>query len=345
MIEANYSVALMLLLKYPSPAHPHEPRTFVDDAIYLRDNFSSSGGATIITKYGAKAPNIKPSDSRPSTPSSRGISPGQRLSRTKSPLPSPARYLQQQGGMEALFRGAAKGVLERGERLGINQAVRDAVGEVRQNMQGLQASRSNSTRSIRPSDGTRWSLDDGRSIPTVKAATSAMNARNMQLARMLEGAMLDLRNVSSNNESEKEKCVEAMDLAIAKVDFVRIYLEDATMPLPPDSPPLAPSTPATESPKPQQKTLPQPLPDTMPEPKPVVAATSPKPEQEKSQEPKSPKLAPSPLLSTGNRKSQRDKENIASEDSVKISDEPTSQAGLLARPRAPVPTRSSIAQS
>lgn len=344
MIEANYSVALMLLLKYPSPTQPHEPRTFVDDAIYLRDNFSSAGGTTIITKYGAKAPHFKSSDSRPSTPSSRGISPSQRLSRTKPPLPSPARYLQQQGGVEALFRGAAKGVLERGERLGINQAVRDAVGEVRQNMQGLQASRSNSARSIRPSDGTRWSLDDGRSIPTAKAAISAMNARNMQLARMLEGAMSDLRNISSNKESNKEKCVEAMDLAIAKVDFVRIYLEDATMPLPSDSPPLGPSTPSAESPKPQQNTLPQPPPDITPEPKPVVA-TPPKPEQEKTQEPESPRLAPSPLLSTANRKSQRDKENIASEDSAKVANEPPPQAGLLARPRAPVPTRSSIAQS
>lgn len=343
-MEANYSVALMLLLKYPSPTHPHEPRTFVDDAIYLRDNFCSSGGATIITRYGAKAPSINSSDSRPSTPSSRGISPSRRLSRTKSPLPSPARYLQQQGGVEALFRGAAKGVLERGERLGINQAVRDAVGEVRQNMQGLQASRSNSTRSIRPSDGTRWSLDDGRLIPTAKAAISAMNARNVQLARMLEGAMSDLRNVSSDKESKKEKCVEAMDLAIAKVDFVRIYLEDATMPLPPDSPALAPSTPAAESPRPQQKTLPQPPPDNTTEPKQIVA-TPPKPEQEPPREPESPILVPSPLLSKGNKKTQRDKENIASEDSTRIEDEPTSQVGLLARPRAPVPTRSSIAQS
>ncbi|CAG8962438.1 hypothetical protein HYFRA_00014067 [Hymenoscyphus fraxineus] len=344
LMEANYSVALMLLLKYPSPAPPYEPRSFVDDAIYLRDNFSIAGGSTIITKYGAKAPNIKPLDSRPSTPSSRVVSPEQRFSRTKSPLPSPSRYLQQQGGVEALFRGAAKGVLERGERLGINQALRDAVGEVRQNMQSLQASRSNSARSFRTADGTRWSLDDGRPVPTAKAAMSAMNNRNKQLARMLEAAMSDLRHVSNDNESNKEVCVEAMDLAIAKVDFVRIYLEDATMPLPPDSPPLAPSSDSTEASVSPPKNLLEPPLDITPKSKSVEVET-PEPEKEEPQQSKPRTLAISPLLSADNRITQKDKENRASEDSTKVADDPVSQAALLPRPRAPVPTRSSIAQS
>ena len=157
MIEANYSFALMLLLKYPAPESPGGPQTFVDDATYLRDNFSAAGGAKIISKYSGKAPPLLSSDSRPSTPLGQTLGHKRNISRTKSPLPSPARFLQQQGGVEALFQGAAKGVFDRGERLGINKAVRDAVGEVKKNMQGLQTSRNSSTKR-RPSDGMRWSL-------------------------------------------------------------------------------------------------------------------------------------------------------------------------------------------
>jgi hypothetical protein len=41
--------------------------------------------------------------------------------------------------MGELFQGAAKGLLDRGEKLGINQAVRDAVGEAKKNVSGISA--------------------------------------------------------------------------------------------------------------------------------------------------------------------------------------------------------------
>ncbi|KAG9239781.1 rab-GTPase-TBC domain-containing protein [Amylocarpus encephaloides] len=337
LIEANYSTALVLLLKYPAPIEPHGPRTFVDDAIFLRDNFSAVGGATIIRKYGAKALSLHSSNSRPSTPLGQGLSYRRQLSRTKSPLPSPTRFLQQQGGVEALFRGAAKGVMERGERLGINQAVRDAVGEVRQNMQGLQASRSNSVRK----EGPRWSLDEGKSIPSSKTSISAMNTRNKQLARMLDRAMADLRTASVSEESNKEKCVEAMDLAIAKVDFVKVYLEDATMPLPPGSPPLVPSSPPPETSIPR-KALPE-ISSQATSPG-SVAPITPETEQENGPKRASTRLAPSRVLSSETRPAPKvyDKTSSTEEKSM---DETVAQAALAARSNAPVPTRSSIAQS
>ncbi len=212
----------MLLLKYPAPEPPNGPQTFVSDAMFLRDNFSPAGGAKIISKYSGKAPIVE-SVPRPITPLELKRNP----SGSKSPLLSPARFLQQQGGVEALFQGAAKGVFERGERLGINQAVRDAVGEVKK---GLQASRNNSVK--RTPEASRWSLDEGKVVPSTRALVSALKARNAQLARMLDQAMSDLRAVSVSPTADKESYVKAMDIAIAKVDFVKIYLEDATMPLP-----------------------------------------------------------------------------------------------------------------
>ena len=328
----------MLLLKYPSPVSPNGPHTFVDDAIFLRDNFSAAGGAKIISKYSGKTPVLRTSDSRPGTPLGQSLSPRRTLSRTKSPLPSPARFLQQQGGVEAIFQGAAKGVFERGERLGINQAVRDAVGEVKKNMQGLQASRNGPRRT---SDVMRWSLDEGRSIPSPRASVTAILARNQQLARMLEQAMSDLRAVSMSTDGDKDKYVQAMDLAIAKVEFVKVYLEDPTMPLPdshptpPNSDPLAPApTPQPPPETPSNSTAPdQPTlstPDNQAQStidKVVSGSSQSSPTLELSRE-----ALPDPAPSTP---------TINIPEATTAKGDPWSSS----RPKAPVPTRSSIAQS
>ena len=340
VIEANYSAALMLLLKYPAPSSPHGAQSFVDDAIYLRNNFSAAGGADIVRKYSGKSPSLQPQDLRPGTPLGQGVSPRIKFPGSRSPLPSPARFLQQQGGVEALLHGAAKGVFDRGERLGINQAVRDAVGEVKKNMQGLQVSRTNSISSKRNSDAMRWSLDEGRSVPSSKAALAAMIARNQQLSVMLHQAMSELRTVSSLNDSDKDTYVNAIDLAVAKVDFVKIYLEDSTMPLPAE----------------EQISTPEIL-------SPLVPASSPKPApQERPESPTSTSLMPEPISkTTGAEISPISTQSIAAPQttmskltSPDLSATPstkavTSESGPannhLKRPVVPVPTRSTIANS
>ncbi|KAG4433252.1 hypothetical protein IFR05_011275 [Cadophora sp. M221] len=340
LLEANYSFALMLLLKYSSPIAPNGPHTFVDDAIFLRDNFSAAGGAKIISKYGGKTPTLRSSDSRPSTPLGQSLSPKRTLSMAKSPLPSPARFLQQQGGVEAIFQGAAKGVFERGERLGINQAVRDAVGEVKKNMQGLQASRNNPRRT---SDVMRWSLDEGRSIPNPRASVTAILARNQQLARMLEEAMNGLRSASMSPDGDKENYVQAMDLAIAKVEFVKVYLEDSTMPLPdlhptpPNSNPLIPaSTPQPPPGTPLKMATPEPPALAIPNPEAQVSV-----EEAKSGSSKS---SPIPVVAAS---ADIEADQTLPTPVISVSETTTEKGDPLSisRPKAPVPTRSSIAQS
>lgn len=329
-MEANYSMALMLLLKYPAP---ETPQSFVDDAAFLRDHFTTAGGSKIISKYSGREPSPS-TDSRPSTPLGKSLSPNRLGSRTKSPLPSPARFLQQQGGVEALFQGAAKGVFARAERLGINQAVRDAVGEAKSRMEELQASRSNSS-SRRTSDVGRWSLDQGRPVPSLRESISATNARNKQLATMLEQAVADLRAASMSPDGDKEKYVAAMDIAVAKVEFVKVYLEDATIPLPAEpSPPPPPPTIthqiAGES-KPFQLD--------------VGSVSTPQESQKPQPEAGSPPTQPSPPAPL-DKASESAIEPTANSDteSVKTPSEPV-ERGLQARPKAPVPTRSTIAQS
>lgn len=328
----------MLLLKYPSPDAPSLPRTFVDDATYLRDNFSATGGANIISKYSGKPPSISPS-TRPITPLGQALSPKRH---TRSPLPSPARFLQQQGGVEALFQGAAKGVFDRGERLGINQAVRDAVGEVKKNMQGLQASRSNSTRRT-PTEASRWSLDEGKSIPTSRASIAAVNARNQHLATMLGQAMEDLRAASIAPDTNKDTCVKAMDLAIAKVEFVKIYLEDSTMPLS-DEPSHFTSSSSIIASTPQpspQKIGPAAISTALPSSTTERANQNTTENKTKSSFRTTPISGPSlkpdiPQMTTPESSPIQTKSEAESE---------PIPAALAVRPKAPVPTRSSIAQS
>jgi TBC1 domain family protein 5 len=327
----------MLLLKYPAPVPPHGPQTFVEDAMFLRDNFSPVGGAKIISKYSGKSPAMDSAALGPLSPLSHRRS----YSGTKSPLSSPARFLQQQGGLEALFQGAAKGAFERGERLGINKAVRDAVGEVKK---GLQASRSNSTHK-RASDVARWSLDEGKTIPSTRVSISAMKARNKQLAHMLEQAMFDLRAASNSPNGDKESYVRAMDLAIAKVDFIRIYLEDNTMPLPDN---IAPSPQVSTPPLISPSSMQVPAEDPLHTAKPEMAG----PSEAKS---RSPRILPhsdenaAQLSSHGITPSTESPKPttpllVVSPNAAQHISKSKDSASSL-RPKAPVPTRSSIAQS
>lgn len=196
----------------------------MDDAVYLRDHLNASGGASLIMKYTGKMPTVsKSSDgSGPTTPSFRGFtSLRQRGFGARSPLNSP-RF--NQAGVEALFQGAAKGakgVLQRGEKLGINQAVRDAMGEIRKNMQ-----------SFNESKYPPRSPMDVLSQEGAAKALAAMERRNRQLASMLDETVANLKTISTSVLEDKAKSLELIEIAAAKVQFVQIYLEDSSMEVP-----------------------------------------------------------------------------------------------------------------
>lgn len=120
MVEADYSTALTLVLRYPSPPAPHPPATFVADAVHLRDNLTLAGGRHIITQYSSREP-----AARPSAPAvSARVS-----ARTKSPLGSPTRFIP---GVQ--LDSVISGVLDRGEKWGVQRAVGRAVADVKKNV-------------------------------------------------------------------------------------------------------------------------------------------------------------------------------------------------------------------
>ncbi|KAM0207842.1 hypothetical protein ACHAPA_001899 [Fusarium lateritium] len=315
LLEADYSVCLQLLLKYPPPTGPHGPQTFVDDALYLKDHLSPSGGSSLIMKYSGKMPTVSspPQTSRTGTPSFRGFNSFKQRPGVRSQISSPSRFIQQQGGMEALFQGAAKGakgVLERGEKLGINQAVRDAMGEIKRNINEARSA----PRSPHPLVGDE---EAARSL-------AALERRNQHLAAMLDETVNSLKSISASSLDDKVKSLELIEIAAAKVQFVKIYLDDSSMEVP-----ILQSPPPEEDP--QEVVVAE---TTIVQPEPVSAApaevnisglqiteSKPVPEDEAA------------------RPSSPDRMDIVAPEDKKL-------ANSLAPPRpGPVPTRSTLAQS
>lgn len=241
VIEADYSAALTLLLRYPTPPYPCGPPSFVEDALYLRDNNLPDGGPHIILKYSRRlpappleAPKISDSFTGRFSKKGRRIRQQRHDSREKpgSPRKSPARFLQDQGGIEGILQEAARGVYSRGEKWGVTRALRGAV-------QGLQSG-NNSPRRV--PDGLRWSLDQGKNVAddvsNIAAKLRDLEQRNKGLAKLLNHAMEDLWIQQREFTKDKaEAAADALSLAIAKVQFVQVNLENSMMPFPTDSSP------------------------------------------------------------------------------------------------------------
>lgn len=182
-------------------------------------------------KYTGRVPSAALAED--TTPDARRTAPGSRTleslrARALSPRTSlPTRLIQQPGGVEALLQVAAKNVRERGEKLGINQAVREAVGEIRRNVQNLQESRPYSARSARESLAA-----GGSELVAPEEAALALGRRNKLLAVMLEESLSGLKAVTADGLEDKAKCLEMIEIAASKMQLVKVYLEDPSVDIP-----------------------------------------------------------------------------------------------------------------
>ncbi|KAI9809508.1 MAG: hypothetical protein M1827_006814 [Pycnora praestabilis] len=238
LIEADYSIALTLLLHYPLPPTPYGAPTFVQDALYLRNNLLLDGGVHIISKYSRKAPVPYPQNARPNaaqlikapSPSQATMGEQRQHSIARSPLTVPANFLRHQGGIEGILQDAAKGVYSQGEKWGVARAVRNAVGEVRKNVQVLQSNSGSPQRNV--TKETRIHEQGGNQVvPRI----TALEDRNRYLAKLLRNAIEGLsaqQKQMTQDAPEGGSVAEALSLAIAKVQFVQVYLEDSMLPLP-----------------------------------------------------------------------------------------------------------------
>jgi len=228
VLEADYSEALTLLLRYPVPAPPYGPATFVGDAIYLRDNLLLDGGDHIISKYSRRAPETTVTRKLPKKIKRARTAEQEAAQRALVPR-TPGRIFQEQGGIEGIIHEAAKGVYSRGEKWGVGKALRGA-------MQGLQSGHISPRRT---SERPRWSLDRSKMVvdkpEEMIARIQALEQRNKSLAKLLGNAVDELWTQQKGiHQKNSEAAAGALGLSIAKVQFVQVYLENSSMPLPTD---------------------------------------------------------------------------------------------------------------
>ena len=220
-------------MRYPPLQPQHPPRTLVHDAAYLKSHLDFDGGARLITKHTGKSP---APTGRP-IPESGLQSPKTSMRTSSKAARTTQRQQSPSPNLESLIQNAAKGVLSRGEKWGVNKAVRDAVGEVRKNVPVLQ----NSLSGLAQDEGTRAS--NLRTAATDEAGRHALDRvialeeRNKSLATMLEGALEQLWKQQSeavNLKTSEDESVKQFSMAIAKVQLTQVYLADSSLPLPRD---------------------------------------------------------------------------------------------------------------
>ncbi|KAI9824133.1 MAG: hypothetical protein M1826_007447 [Phylliscum demangeonii] len=237
LVHADYSSGLSLLLRYPTASSPCHAVSFAQDALYLRDHLTLAGGAHLIAKYSGKAPKARPQHEPSSgmffkshAPAASTPEPAKIRARTQA---SPARSFRRPA-VDVLLHDAARAVYRRGEQWGVNRAVRDAMDEVKRNVQGLQSVASTPHRAM---DAVRWSLDEGRHVAarSSESAAKAVEQRAQVLAQILAGALQDLavcQTSSGDNEGGAPTVASALERAVTKVRVVQACLADASLGLP-----------------------------------------------------------------------------------------------------------------
>lgn len=115
-----------------------------------------------------------------------------------SPGASAVRALQEHGGIETIIQEAAKGVYSRGEKWGLNKALRGA-------MEGLQSGTNAPRRQLEVS---RWSLDTGTHVPSVSKLVTdikTLEQRSTALAKLLEKAIEELWIQQRHLDKDKDE--------------------------------------------------------------------------------------------------------------------------------------------
>ncbi|KAI9041193.1 GTPase-activating protein GYP6 [Aspergillus affinis] len=235
LLSADSSTAFTVLLRYPSP-HPHEPQSFVRDAVYLEQNPTPDRGAFIISKYSGKPPDASKRLGQSHARSFSGIKSHLRgdlwdTSEGSSPSRSPARDSSK--GLEALFQDVSEGIQRRTETWGVAKAVRGAVSEAKKNLQTIQAEHYSRQRyddaSVHTPGGSY--THDSVAVVHLKTKIDALEARNQMLAKTLSQALNDIRSRMMKAEGLDTATADTVKQALTKVQSVQTCLENPSSPL------------------------------------------------------------------------------------------------------------------
>ena len=295
LIEADYSTAITSLTHADLTDGHDDPRSLVRDALVLDRQQNDLTAADLVERYSGRRPKARPmSDAYNAnlrvehTPIRKMRTPQDR----SSPAASPARFASPQKQLETIFQQVSGGLQSRTEGWNVSKAVRGAVGEVKRNMNNFQPTHSRQS--------SRDVMSPGSGIPKqgVTADTrrlqrrlSDLEARNKAMAKMLDSALEELRSSRPTKSEDATHGEEAFNIALAKIQFVSVYMSDSEIPIPPaetasnDRKELSPEAATTTTPEVsrQEKADPKSEPrseaaaESIPDPTPSQQITGPAP--------------------------------------------------------------------
>lgn len=229
LMDSDYNMALTLLLRYPQVDREHASQAFVTDALYLRDHAGAEGGGYIVLKYTGR-PLPLTGGARTPPALQRNITTFSGVHTTKTI--SPSRVPGQQRNLEAMLQSTAKNILARGEKLGMG--VRNAVDEVHKKALEIRDSQQTASPQLDARKG-----GSGSSIDIMHTKLVTQERRSQQLSKLLGSAVGELWEyqklvADGTSNAHDSEIVDKLSLAIARVQFVQVYLEDSSLPLPDD---------------------------------------------------------------------------------------------------------------
>lgn len=209
----------------------------------LERNRTFDTGANLIARYSGRRPTLLteqrlPTPRRPpalqlSQRSRNNLSPA--VGSSHSPGRSPARFLSPQKGLETLFQEVSGTLQKRTEGWKVPKAVREVVGEVRRNMNSnFQSGTASPRKSLDAPHSPRSQQSAGQeTMAILRRRLSTIETRNRALAKMLGDAIEELRTQKQTPEERRANMAEeSFNMALAKMQFVQVYLSDTDIPLP-----------------------------------------------------------------------------------------------------------------
>ena len=204
----------------------------MSDALYLRENLNLDGGDHIISKYSSRAPETTvtrklPKKVKRARTAEQDAAHKAAEAAQAAKIVSPDRRREQRG-IDEIIQETAKGLYVQGEKWGVTKALRGAV-------QGIQSGQVTPRKILHRSRQSIDSFKSGELQPPneLLKRIEMLEQRNKSLAGLLEEALDDL--------SKKEVALQRADvsaeegdlsLAIAKIQFAKVHLENPSMPLP-----------------------------------------------------------------------------------------------------------------
>ncbi|KAJ5834499.1 hypothetical protein N7447_000525 [Penicillium robsamsonii] len=236
LLTADYTTALTLLLRYPSP-EPHTPQSFVHDALYLEQNPTADRGSFIISKYSGRPPDSKIRNQPGTRPTRKAFlwEDFKKRSERNSPTGSPARNSPK--SLESLFQDVSQGIQRRTEAWGVAKAVRGAVTEARKNMQTMHYEPNMRPGFSRPVSAASASDIQPAASARLETKINLLEERNQTLATILREALNDLGSQLANIKGLDSDMNSAVKQALVKAESVQVCLGDSSIPV---DPPLDP---------------------------------------------------------------------------------------------------------